>query len=112
MDPYKQLKAQEDYYDKLAAKIGKKDREEERKLRRAMVKADKEDYKAQAKLPFTNEKANASPSTSAKPKASPPSQASVRKTPSLLNTQSASKNVGGARGGFMVAINKWKDLFS
>lgn len=50
----------------------------------------------------------------AKGKASPPSTTVLRATkdrPSLLTSKDASKNVGGARGGMMVAINKWKDLF-
>jgi hypothetical protein len=52
----------------------------------------------------------------AKGKASPPSKTVMKATKqgSSLMTSSAkdtSKNIGGARGGMMVAINRWKDLF-
>ena len=50
----------------------------------------------------------------AKGKASPPSKTVLKATkdrPSLLSSKGASKNAGGARGGMMVAINRWKDLF-
>jgi hypothetical protein len=110
MDPYDELDAREKLYQRIGSAAAKKNKEDEKKRIRAMAKADREAYKVQAKMHF-------SPNSSEKPKAPTPkapssSQTSVRKAPTLLKSPDKLKNVGGPSRGFMVAINKWKDLFS
>jgi len=117
MDPYDQLDAQEKLYQRIGSKSGNADRRQEKKLARAFAKMQKADEKAQARLHSSNEKAaaerakktNTRSSTGSKPLLLTPQQRVPKAT--LLKLENATKNVGGASKGFMVAINKWKDLF-